>query len=131
MHPKNIETTFLAYNVKVKTFIKAKIETLEENRNKMDLSRYDKIALNIRGHDVDAKVGPAEFKLKYQSLLNSLTDKNCKLFISGLLPRTGINMKPYNSILKELSSKFEANYRQPRLVYHGVRKAPIRIFSGR
>ena len=100
MHPKNIETTFLAYNVKVKTFIKAKIETLEENRNKMDLSRYDKIALNIRGHDVDAKVGPAEFKLKYQSLLNSLTDKNCKLFISGLLPRRGINMKPYNSILK-------------------------------
>ena len=82
---KHIEARFLTDNVKVKGFIKAKIKTLEENLTKMDPSRYDNISLHIGGHDVDAKVGPAEFKFKYQSLLlNSLTDKICKLFVSGL-----------------------------------------------
>ena len=76
----------------------------------MDLSRYETIVLHIGGHDVDAKVGPTEFKHKYQSLLSSLADKNCKILISGLLPRRGTNMKPYNSILNELSSQFKAQF---------------------
>ena len=107
---KHVETRFLADNVRIKTFAQAKIETLKENITKMDLSRYEKIVLHIGGHDVDAKVGPTEFKHKYQSLLNSLADKNCKILISGLLPRRGTNMKPYNSILNDLSSQFKAQF---------------------
>ena len=66
---KSIETRFLADNVRVKSFSKAKISTLEEKLLTMDLSRYDKIVLQIGGHDVEAKVRRADFKQKYQSLL--------------------------------------------------------------
>ena len=76
----------------------------------MDLSRYANIVLHVGGHDIDARIKLSEFKQKYISLLKSLSDKNCKLVIYGLLPRRGIDMKPYNTILKELSIQFEAKF---------------------
>ena len=85
----SIETRFLAKNVRIKSFSKAKIDTLDAKLSVMDLSRYDKIVLHIGGYDVDAKIGPVEFKRKYQSLLKSVAVSNSKLFISGLLPRKG------------------------------------------
>ena len=76
----------------------------------MDLSRYDKIVLQIGGHDVEAKVRPADFKQKYQSLLKLVSNNKSEIFISGILPRNGTNMKPFNNILKDLSSEFKAKF---------------------
>ena len=107
---RTIETRFLSENARVKSFYQAKIETLEEKLSHMDLSRYENIVLHIRGHDIDARINHSEFKHKYTSLLESLSDKKCKVVISGLLPRKRINMKPYNIILKELSTQFDASF---------------------
>ena len=107
---KHVETRFLADNVRVKSYPQAKIETLEENITNMDLSRYEKIVLHVGWHDMDAKIKPSDFKIKYQSLLNSIMDKHGKIVISGLLPRRATNMKPYNNILKEMSSQFKAQF---------------------
>ena len=42
----------------------------------MDLSHYDKIILHIGGHDVDAKVGPADFKRKCQLISPRFPDRH-------------------------------------------------------
>ena len=107
---KTIETRFLDENVRVKSYYKAKIETLQENLSEMDLSRYKNIILHIGGYDVDAKAKPDQFKAKYQSLLQSLSETESKIYISGLLPRGRIDIKPYNNILKRLSSQFQATF---------------------
>ena len=94
----------------VKSFNKAKIETLEEKLSNMDLSRYANIVLHIGGNDIDSRISLSQFKQKYTSLLESLSGKNCKVAISGLLPRRKIDIRPYNSTLKELSAQFEATF---------------------
>ena len=81
----------------------------EQKLSTMDLSCYDKVVLHVGGNDVEAKVSPTEFKRKYQSLLKSVANKKSELFISGLLPRKGLNMKPFNNILKDLSSEVKRN----------------------
>ena len=76
----------------------------------MDLSRYDKIILHIGGNDIDEKITHMAFKIKYQSLLTFIGTKTDKIFVSGLLPRGGINIKPYNNILKDLSVTANAKF---------------------
>ena len=107
---RTIETRFLAENTRVKSFNKAKIETLEEKLSNMDLSRYANIVLHIGGNDIDSRISLSQFKQKYKSLLESLSGKNCKVVISGLLPRRKLDIRPYNSTLKELSAQFEATF---------------------
>ena len=105
-----IETRFLHENVRVKSFKNATIDFLNDKLCKMDLSRYRNVILHIGGHDVDAKIDPNTFKDKYASLLMSLSDKGCDVFVSGLLPRGGTNMTPYNDILRELSVTNKAKF---------------------
>ena len=107
---KTIETRFLGDKVRVKSFNKAKIETLQENLSRMDLSRYKHIILHIGGHDIDAQITPDDFKKRYQSLLQSLSGVNCNIFVSGLLPRGKTDMKPFNNIMKDLCSQFKAKF---------------------
>ena len=107
---KTVETRFLSKNTRVKSFFRVKLETLEERLSNMDLSRYESIVLHVGGHDIDAGVNQHHFKQKYESLLRSLSAHNCKLVISGLLPRRRIDMRPFNTILKELSTTFGASY---------------------
>ncbi|MEW8152905.1 MAG: hypothetical protein AB2810_22440, partial [Candidatus Thiodiazotropha endolucinida] len=49
------------------------------------------------------------FREKYLNLLECMKQKNCKT-VSGLLPRGGTNMKPFNEILKELCKQSNAIY---------------------
>ena len=63
----------------MKSYNKAKIETKQEKLSEMDLSRYENIVLHIGGHDVDAKTKPEEFKVKYQALLQSLSEVDSKI----------------------------------------------------
>ena len=58
--------------------------------------------LHVGGYDVDQKMNVNTFGAKYKSLVESLVDKNCSVFISSLIPRGGINMKPYNEVLKNM-----------------------------
>lgn len=68
----------------------------------MDLSRYKKLIIHVGGHDIDANIDQNAFRKDYQSLLASVSDSGCKVYVSGLLPRGGTNMKPFNAILKGL-----------------------------
>ena len=101
---RGIETRFLDENVRVKHFKNAKIDDLKFEQGKMDLSRYRNIVIHVGGHDIDAKCSLNIFREKYQSLLNQLTNQNCKVYVSGLLPRGRINVKPFNDILLNISN---------------------------
>lgn len=90
---KGIEAKFLDHSVRIKSFREATIEDLHESLVKMDLSRYKNIIIHIGGHDIDNKISQNSFKEKYQLLLDFLKTVGCKLFVSGLLPRGGTDMK--------------------------------------
>ena len=107
---KNIETRCLDENVRIKSFRKAKIENLKDSLTQMDLSRYKNIILHIGGHDVDSGISQTSFREKYLNLLECMKQENCKTYVSGLLPRGGTNMKPFNEILKELCKQSNAIY---------------------
>ena len=76
----------------------------------MDLSRYQNIVLHVGGHDVDAKINRASFRDKYSSLLNYVSQQNCNIFVSGLLPRGGKNVKPFNEVLVDLCKSTKAKF---------------------
>ena len=76
----------------------------------MDLSRYKNIIIHVDGHDIDIGISPDSFKEKYQSLLDYLKTVNSKLFEPGLLPRGGIDMKIFNTILKDLCLKSNVDF---------------------
>ena len=97
-----LEPKFLGKNVRIKSFKNATIQNMKDNLSKMDLSRYLHVVLHIGGHDVDANISKTAFQESYKALVEFLVKKGCKVFISGLLPRGGTDMKPYNSILKNI-----------------------------
>ena len=76
----------------------------------MDLRRYKSIVLHIGGHDVDADITFTSFREEYQSLLTSVKQSGCKTYVSGLLPRGGTNMKPFNETLRELCSENDCTF---------------------
>ena len=105
-----IQTRHLNNNVRVKSFKGAKIDDLKTEMTKMDLSRYQNLILHVGGHDIDANISQTAFKEKYSALLNSVNNNSRKVFVSGLLPRRGINVKPFNSILKDLCRSVQAEF---------------------
>ena len=100
--PKGIETRFLDESIRVKSYRDANIKHVHDNISQMDLSRYKKIILHVGVHDVDANIDQNAFREEYKSLLSSVSTSGCKVYVSGLLPRGGTNMKPFNAILKNL-----------------------------
>lgn len=107
---KGIETKFLDETVRVKSFKNAKIEDLHGALTKMDLSRYKTLVLHIGGQDIDTKISPNSFKEKFKSLLDFLTQKDCKIIVSGLLPRGGVNIKPFNAIIQDLCQPLNISF---------------------
>ena len=107
---KAIDRKFLDENVRVKSYQNAKIEDLQESLSSMDLSRYKNIIIHVGGFDVDDSIGQTSFSEKYDSLLKSLENSGCKVFVSGLLPRGGTDMKPFNDTLKNLSLKHKVTF---------------------
>ena len=76
----------------------------------MDLSRYQNIVLHFGGQDIDANTSQTSLRAKYLALLNYLEQENCKIFVSGLLPRRGFNIKPLNNILGDLCKSVHAEF---------------------
>ena len=107
---KSIDTKFLAPNVKVKSFQKIKIEAFHQTMTKMDLSRYENIIIHVGGYDIDENISLNSFREKYNALLTFLKNSGCKVYVSGLLPRGGTDMKQFNDILKDISNQNEAQF---------------------
>ena len=105
---QNIETRFLKNNVRVKSFSGVKIDDLKHKLSQMKLSRYQNIVLHVGGHYVDAYINRTSFRDEFSSLLNYVSQHNCNVFVSGLLPRGGKNVKPFYEILADLCKSTKA-----------------------
>lgn len=106
---KGIETTLLRNRVRVKTFKEIKIDQLGAKLKAMNFEPYEKIILQVGGYDVSSGVDISTFKTKLNALLLDLKAK-CKIAVSGLLPRDGFDMKPYNVEIKSLCQKYEMEF---------------------
>ncbi|MCG8113370.1 MAG: hypothetical protein N0E59_21675, partial [Candidatus Thiodiazotropha taylori] len=102
---KNIEPRFLHEKTKIKSFRDAKISNLKDEMTKMNLARYKNIIIHIGGNDIDSNISIPAFRTEYQSLFTSLKRSGSKIFVSGLLPRGGTNVKPFNESLRDLCSE--------------------------
>ena len=107
---QNIETRFLNTNVRVKSFRGATIDNLKSELAEMDLSRYQNIILHVGGHDIDANISQTLFRQKFQALLKSLDLVNCKVTVSGLLPRRGLSIRPFNDSLRDLCKSLNVEF---------------------
>ena len=96
--------------MRIKSFRNAKIEALQPALSQMDLSRYKNIILHVGGHDIDGEIILTAFREKYRALLSSVTHENSEIFVSGLLPRGGTNMKPFNDFLKDVCEETKSVY---------------------
>ena len=85
--------------MRVQSFRDTTTENLHESVVEMGLSRYKHIIIHVGEHDIDKDISPDSFKEKYQSLLDFLKTVGSKLFVSGLLPRGGTDLKIFNKDL--------------------------------
>ena len=68
------------------------------------------IILQIGGNNVDNGVDLDTFSENYVTLLNSISEDNRRIIVSGLLPRISVNLKPYNNTLKEICVKNQVEF---------------------
>ena len=76
----------------------------------MDLSRYQTIILHVGGHGIDDNISQTLFRQKYQALLKCLDLVNCKVTVSGLLPRRGLSIRPFNDSLRDLCKSLNIEF---------------------
>ena len=76
----------------------------------MDLSRYQTIILHVGGHDIDANISQTLFRQKFQAHLKSLDLVNCKVTVSGILPRRGLSIRPFNDSLRDLCMSLNVEF---------------------
>ena len=98
---KDINTCHLGNKVRVRSFNSIKGSQFIEKLKNMNLEPYDKIILHIGDSDVSDGSDVATVR---SSLLNLILDlkPKCDVVVSGLLPRAGHDMKPFNLAIKQL-----------------------------
>ena len=66
--------------------------------------------MHIGGNNADNGADVDTFSENYISLLNTLSAKNRRIIVSGLLPRQSVDLKPYNEILKNICDENDIEF---------------------
>ena len=107
---KGIKAKELKPNTTVRSFPGATTETLKEKLCAYNLDNCKTIIVHVGGNDADDSKDLETFCDDFISLLESLTDKDRRIIVSGLLPRKNIDLKPYNEKLKSLCEKMNIDF---------------------
>ena len=75
----------------------------------MNLSVYDTVITHVGDFDIVDGADINMFENDYKYLLSVVSAK-CKVVVSGLLPRRGTNVKPFNIKLKILCDKMKVTF---------------------
>ena len=78
---KQLTYRFLDESIRVISYRNAKIKHVPDNISKMDLPRFKNLKLHVGGHDIDANIDQTTFREVYQSLLSSVSDSGCKVYM--------------------------------------------------
>ena len=76
--------------------------TLKDKLNNYNIENCKTVLLLIGGNDADNGKHLDTFCGDYISLLESLVEDHRRIIVSGLLPRRGMDHKPYNKQLKSV-----------------------------
>lgn len=106
---KGINPSRLKNNIRVKHFHKATISALTEKLKTMDLSIYDTVITHVGDFDIVDGADLNMYENDYKYLLSVVSAK-CKVVVSGLLPRGGTNVNPFNAKLKTLCDKMKVAF---------------------
>ena len=99
---KDIKNNDLKPNTTVRSFPGATIETLTSKLNNYDIEKCQTVIVHVGSNDADNGEDIDDFCDHYSSLLDSLVHDDRRIIVSGLLPRKGSNLEPYNEQLKSL-----------------------------
>ena len=104
---KGVKVNELNKSAAVRTFPGATVEALLNRLNQFNIDKYETFIVHVGGNDADQGVDLDSFRDSYSTLLNKLTSDNCRLIVSGLLPRGNVTHKPYIECLKILCETHE------------------------
>lgn len=107
---KGIKTTDLKFNTTVRSFPGATTESLRHKLRAYNLDKCKTVILHVGGNDADNGKDVDEFSDNYISLLNCLAQEDRRIIVSGILPRHGTNLEPYNDQLKSLCEENDIEF---------------------
>ena len=99
---KGVKTNELKPNTTVRSFPGATTATLKDKLSAYNIEKCKTVILHVGGNDAHDGKDLNTFCDDYISLLESLIDEDRRIIVSGLLPRKGIDLEPYNEKLKSL-----------------------------
>ena len=99
---KGVKTNELKQDTTVRSFSGATTVTLKDKLSSYNLEKCKIVILHVGGNDADDGKDLNTFCEDYISLLESLVENDRRIIVSGLLPRKGKDLEPYNEKLKSL-----------------------------
>ena len=97
---KRVKTKKLKPSVTVTSFSGATTVILQDKLSNYNIENCKTVLLHIGGNDADNGKDLDTFCDDYISLLESLVEDDRRIIISGLLPRRGMDLEPYDVQLK-------------------------------
>lgn len=107
---KGVQTSELKSNAAVRTFSGATIDVVKTKLGEFDIENCKTIILHVGGNDADNGTDPEDFCDSYISLLDNLVADDRRIIVSGLLPRQGVDLEPFNNKLKALCAENDIEY---------------------
>ena len=107
---KGVQVSDLKPNTTVRSFSGARADTIGEKLSKYNIHYYKTIILHVGDNDADNGADLDTFSDNYVSFLSSLSAKNRRIAVSGLLPRESVDLKPYNDTLKTICDENDLEF---------------------
>ena len=105
-----MRTSELKVNTTVRSFPGATINSLKSRLSGYDLDECKTIILHIGTNDADNGSDIETFAENFETLITDLMKNDRQVIVSGLLPRKGVDISPYNDRLKLLCEAYEMEY---------------------
>ena len=107
---KDIKNSDLKHNTTVRSFPRATTGTLKSKISAYNIEKCKTVIVHVGSNDADNGKDLDDFYDDYSSLLDSLAHEDRRIIVSGLLPRKGANIKPYNEQLKSLCEENDIEF---------------------
>ena len=107
---KRVRTNELNSDTTMRSFPGATTVTLKDKLENYDIDNCKTVILHVGGNDADNGDDIDTFSDNYIALLESLASDDRRLIVSGILPRTTVNLEPYTEQLRLLCAENDIEF---------------------
>ena len=107
---KNVNSNQLNANTTVRSFPGATIDSLKSKLSEYNLDQCKTVLLFVGGNDADNGTDIETFAEKYETLITDLMTHDRRVIVVGLLPRTTVDLNPFNDRLKTLCEAYGVEF---------------------